>query len=108
MSSNLLCVIGFQLVVHQNFLNRIEDFTFGLAIIIQLFIYSSGGQLIMDKSLSVADNLFEIDKDFILIIKRAQRPSLIKAGFYKASLPLFTSILSSAASLITLLQSFLK
>jgi odorant receptor len=106
-TSMVLCVIGFQLVVHEAFSERFEHVTFGLTIIIQLFIYSYGGQLIMDKSSSVADDLYEIDKDFVAIIQRAQKPSMIEAGFYKASLPLFTTIMNSAASLITILKSFL-
>jgi odorant receptor len=107
LSSMLLCVIGFQLVVHEAFSERFEHVSFGLSIILQLFIYSYGGQLIMDKSSSVADELYEIDKDFVAIIQRAQKPSSIEAGFYKASLPLFTTIMNSAASLITILKSFL-
>jgi odorant receptor len=107
-SSMLLCVIGFQILMHANYLDRVEDLMFGVAIIIQLFIYSYGGQLIVDKSLSVADGFYELEKDFILIIQRAQKQSIIEAGFYKASLPLFTSIMNSAASLITLLKSLLE
>jgi hypothetical protein len=104
----LLCVIGFQLVVHENFSERIEHATFGFAVTTGLFIYSFGGQLIMDKSSSVSENLYEIDKDLIVSIQRAQRSSFIKVGFYKASLPLFTTIMNSTFSLITLLKSFIE
>jgi hypothetical protein len=107
LSSTNLCVIGFQFVVDKSIPKRFEDSVFALTVIMQLFIYSYGGQLIMDKSSSVADDLYEIDKDFVTIIQRAQKPSVIEAGFYKASLPLFTTIMNSAASLITLLKSFL-
>jgi odorant receptor len=107
-SSMLLCVIGFQLVMHESFLERTMDAIFGIAIITQLFIYSYGGQLIMDTSASVADDFYEMDKDFVVIIARAQKASIIEAGFYKANLPLFSTIMSSAASLITLLKSFLE
>jgi odorant receptor len=107
-SSMLLCSVGFQFVVHESIPKRFEDFMFGVAVMIQLFIYSYGGQLIMDKSSSVADDFYTLDQEFVLIIARAQKASIIEAGFYKASLPLFTSIINSAASLITLLKSFLK
>jgi odorant receptor len=106
-TSLLLCVIGFQIVVNESIPGRVEGAMFGFAIGIALFTYSYGGQLIMDKSSSVAEDLYEIDKDFVSIIQRSQKPSIIQAGFYKASLPLFTTIMNSAASLITLLKSFL-
>jgi odorant receptor len=105
-SSMLLCVLGFQLVMHRDLFKRLVVTVYGLAIIVQLFYYSYGGQLVMDKSSSAADNLYQLDKDFTMVIARAQKPCVIKAGFYEASSATFTTILSSAASLITLLQSF--
>lgn len=81
---------------------------FGVAIIIQLFIYSFGAQLIMDKSTSVIDDFYDTDKDFVLIIARGQKPTTIESGFYKADLETFSKILGNTASLITLLQSFLE
>jgi 7tm Odorant receptor len=104
----LLCVIGFQIVVLESLIEKVIASIFGAAIIIQMFIYSFGGQLIADKSSSVAENFYENDKDFIIIIARSQKAAKINAGFYQANLPTFSSILSSAASLITLLQSFIE
>jgi hypothetical protein len=101
-------MIGFQLLMQENPSKFCEDLIVGVAVMIQLFIYSYGGQLIMDKSSSVADNFYTLDQEFVMIIARAQKASKIEAGFYKASLPLFTTIMNSAASLITLLKSFLK
>lgn len=105
-SSMLLCVIGFQLVMLDNFIGRVVVAIFGFAIIIQLFIYAFGGQLIVDKSSSVAEHIYGTDKEFIVIIARSQNAAVIKSGFYQANLPTFSAIMSSAASLITLLQSF--
>lgn len=107
-TSLLLCVLGFQLVMFHTFLKRIVVAFFGLAMVIQLFVYTYGGQLVMDKSVSVADNLYQTDKDLIVIIARSHKASIIKSGFYVASSETLTSILSSAASLITLLKSFLE
>lgn len=107
MSSLNLCVLGFQLVMLDNTLKRIVVLFFGLAIIIQLFIYAFGGQLIMDKSLSIADGLMGLDKDNILIICRTQCPIKIKSGYFVANLVTFRKCLSSAGSLITLLQSLM-
>lgn len=107
-SSTLLCVIGFQLVVLESFFKRIICAIFGFGIIIQLFIYSYGGQIIIDKSSAVADDFYQLDRDLIIIIARAQKAQTIKSGFYEANLPTFKSILGAAASLITLLKSFIE
>lgn len=39
----------------------------------------------MNKTSSVADNLYQLDKDFVVIIARAQRPIIIEAGIYQAN-----------------------
>jgi odorant receptor len=107
-SSMLLCVLGFQLLMLKSFFQRLFVATFTLSIIIQLFVYALGGQLVLEKSKMVADNFYGNDKDFKIIIARAQRGVNVDAGFYQASLPELLSILSSAASLITLLQSLIE
>lgn len=107
-SSMQLCVLGFQLVAIRSFYHRAVVAVFGLAIIIQLFIYCYGCQLILDKTTEVADHLYVLDKDFVIIIARAHKGKKVKAWFYDPSLSTMSAILSSAASLITLLRSFLK
>jgi len=104
-TSMLLCVLGFQLVMHETFFQKMCAAFFGLSVTIQLFFYAYGGQLITDKSSSVADLLYDTDKDLVLIIARAQKPTFIEAGIYKATSGTFRAIMSSACSLITLLQS---
>jgi hypothetical protein len=47
----------------------------------------------------------ELRKDLRFIIMRAQRPLIIKAGFYKLSLNLFASLVNSAISYMALLKS---
>lgn len=103
----LLCVLGFQLVMFHNFLKRIVVTIFGMAMTTQLFIYTYGGQLVMDTSTSVADKIYQTDKDLIIIIARSHKASIIKVGFYDANSATFGTILSSAASLITLLKSLI-
>jgi odorant receptor len=106
--SILLCVSGFQFVMYKSIMMKVLASFYGSASLINLFIYSYGGQLVMEKSTEVADKLYQTDKDFIIIIARTQKASVFKSLFYEANSSTFTSILSSAASLITLLQSFLE
>jgi odorant receptor len=106
-NSMLLCVLGFQVVMSQSVLKQAVVAFFGLVCFTQLFLYTYGGQLIMDKSSSVADNFYEIDKDLIIIIARARKASVIRSGFYEANLTTFTTVLSATGSMITLLKSIL-
>lgn len=106
-SSVLLCVIGFQVVVAESFVKQIISAIFGMGIIIQLYIYCYGGQIIKENGSSVADKLYHLDKDLVIVIARAQRAQKIKSLFYEANLSTFKTMLSAAASLITLLKSFI-
>jgi len=106
-TSMLLCVLGFQLVVFDSFVKKFKASTFGVSMIIQLLFYAYGGQMIMDKSSSVGDRLYTTKKDLVIIIIRSQKPSVITAGFYQATAGTFTTIVNSAASLIALLKSFI-
>jgi odorant receptor len=107
-TSMLLCVLGFQIVMSQSVLNQLGVLFFGFAVLIQLFVYTYGGQLVIDKSVSVAEDLYGTDKDLNIIIVRSQKASVMKAGFYKANSNTLTSMLSATGSLITLLQSLIK
>lgn len=106
-SSMLLCVLGFQVVMQEEFMKRMLAASFGVSVIIQLFVYSLGGQLILDKSITIADGFSEYEKDLVIIIARVQKPVKVTAWFYEVSLPTLRAILGTAASLITLLKSFL-
>jgi gustatory receptor len=107
-SSLILCIIGFQLVMFQSFYKRLVALLFGTAVIIQLFIYSFGGQQIMDKSINVSGKMYNLNKNYRMIIMRSHRPCKIQAGIFKASLPSFLAILSNAGSLMMLLKSLVE
>jgi odorant receptor len=106
--SMLLCVLGFQFVVHESFSKKFEDFFLATTVATALFVYAFGGQLIMDKSSLVAVDFYELDRDFVFIIQRVQQPLIIQSVYFELTLPSFTAIMNSAGSLITLLQSFLE
>jgi hypothetical protein len=93
--------------MHDSFFQQCVVGMFGFAFIIEVFIYSFGGQIVMDKSLLAAKNLNYIDKDLTIIIARAQKAEIIKSGFFEATLQTFSTMIRSAVSLITLLKSFM-
>lgn len=106
-SSLLLCVIWFQLFVNLSLASFIINFVYGFAICLQLFFFAYGGQQIIEKSSTVADDFFESDSDLIIIIARAHKPAKITSAFYTATLPTFTSVISSSTSLMALWKSFI-
>jgi hypothetical protein len=81
---------------------------YSLTITIQLFVYSFGGQLIVDTTDAVSKNVYEVDRDSTVIIARPHQRTLIKSVFFTADLPSFLFIMRSTASLITMLKSFDK
>jgi hypothetical protein len=106
--SSLLCGLGFQLVVLQNIGDRIVVAIFGTTIIIKFFFYSYGGQLIVNRSELIAQNFYNCDRDFLIMIAMPLKTNAIKSAFYTADLPTFLNVLRSAGSLITLLKSLIK
>ena len=73
---------------------------------VALFISSCRSQKIMDSTLSVGDDIYQIDKNYLFILMRTQRLLKIKAGFIHAYLPTFQMLLSWTVSLVTLIESF--
>jgi hypothetical protein len=108
LSSLQLCVLGFQVVIVESIAGLIVPAVYGLTIIIQLFVYSFGGQLIVNSSDAISENLYEVDRDLILMIARPQKSTMIKSVFFTADLPSFLSIMRFTGSLITMLKSFVK
>jgi hypothetical protein len=87
---------------------RIVPAAFGATIMISLFIYAYGGQLIVDQSNSVAENIYDLDRDSIIMITRPLRQTKIQSGFFTADLGTFVSVVNAAGSLMTMLKSFVK
>ncbi|CRL04265.1 CLUMA_CG017364, isoform A [Clunio marinus] len=101
-----LCVVGFQLVMSDDFVQKFVVTFLGLSVTGQLFFYSLFAQLLADYSTTAADFSFALDTDYVLFIMRAQKSVVVKGGFYLATLETFNDIVSSAGSLIALMQSF--
>ncbi|KAH8369416.1 hypothetical protein KR009_010312 [Drosophila setifemur] len=108
-------VIIYQLVTHMDsVMDLLVYLSFFGSIMLQLFMYCYGGEIIKVESLrvDVAVRLTNWDvarpklrRSLAFIILRSQREVLIKAGFYDASLANFVAICRTALSLITLIKS---
>ena len=104
--SALLCVNAFQVVMSDDFATIFTATFHGMASFIDLFIYSYGGQQIMDSALHICDDCYKTSKELAFIVLRTHKEIRIKSLMYHASMPTFTVIMSRTMSLITLLQSF--
>lgn len=102
-----ICLAGFRIVMDQSLMLRAIDTSYCMIVTLQLLMYSYCGELIIENSSVVADEFYQLDRDYLIIIARAQKTAIIRSGFYTADLPTFTAILSSAGSLLTLLKSFI-
>nr|AID61224.1 odorant receptor [Calliphora stygia] len=115
MTSLQVCVIVYQMVTHMDtILVLIINITFLTSILLQLFIYCYGGEILKLESLMVGisvqiSNWYNLKPShrrmLVLLMLRSQREAIIKAGFYEASLANFMAILKAALSYITLIQS---
>ncbi|XP_037808519.1 odorant receptor 82a [Lucilia sericata] len=115
MTSLQVCVIVYQMVTHMDtILVLIINCTFLTSILLQLFIYCYGGEILKLESLMVGisvqlSNWYNLKpahrRMLVLLMLRSQREAIIKAGFYEASLANFMAILKAAVSYITLIQS---
>lgn len=104
--SAFLCVCAFRVVVSKDLAKVFTAAFHGLAGLIDMLIYSYGGQKIMDSALDVGNDCSKIRKDYAFVILRTQHELKIEAFMYHASLPTFSVIMSRTMSLITMLQSF--
>ncbi|KAH8291979.1 hypothetical protein KR054_002855 [Drosophila jambulina] len=108
-------VIIYQLVTHMDsIMDLLVYISFFASIMLQLFIYCYGGEIIKVESFQVdvavrLSNWYlaspKVRRSLSLIIMRSQRAVLIRAGFYDASLENFVAICRTALSLITLIKS---
>lgn len=67
-----------------------------------------GGQLIIDKSSSVADNFYYTDKNVAIIAINSGKSSLIKSWFIEVSFLQMTTLLKAALSFMTVLRTVME
>ena len=69
-------------------------------------VFSYGSQRIMDTSQSICDEVYNIDKDYLMVIMTAQQKLRFTTGFFDISFDTYSIMLSRSWSFITLLNSF--
>ncbi|KFB48435.1 AGAP004974-PA-like protein [Anopheles sinensis] len=116
-SSVLLCMLGFQLVLSAGSSLVVVYVAYGTAIVIQVTYYCYYGSQLYHESTQVHDavfqsNWYEADvrtqKLLINCMMRARKAVNAKSGFAQASLPALRAILNSAGSYVALLMSLME
>lgn len=105
--SVIFCVIGFQVVISEDLIHSVPMMFHGTAALINLLIYSYGGEVIMDHAKRVCEDCYKIDKDYLIIMMRTKHEYKVESMMYHASLPTFSLIMGRTMSMITLLESFI-
>lgn len=105
--SVIFCVIGFQVVISEDLIHSIPMMFHGTAALINLLIYSYGGEIIMDHANNVCKDCYRINKDYLIIMMRTKHEYKVQSMMYHASLPTFSLIMGRTMSMITLLESFI-
>ena len=104
----LLCMIGCQIIMAINLFGLFLNAPFAIAALNQIFLYCLGGQIIHTKSESVAKDLYQNDRELMIIIAKATKGFQVEAAVYKANLPTLAAILSSTQGLMTFFMSLKK
>ncbi|XP_041769573.1 odorant receptor 47a-like [Anopheles merus] len=116
-SSVLLCMLGFQLVISVGTNIMVVYVAYGMAITIQVTYYCYYGSQLYHESTQVHDAVFKskwydasvgTQKMLINCMMRAKKPVNAKSGFTQASLPTLNAILNSAGSYVALLMSLME
>lgn len=101
-----LCVVGYLIVMSDDIFIITVCISHGMAGIIELMIFSYGGQKIMDYGEEICDECYEIDKDYLTIMIMTKYKLRVYSLMHDACLPTVTLILNRAMALITMLKSF--
>lgn len=104
--SLLLCVTAFEVFMGNDFAKMIIASIHVSAVLVDLLIYSYGGQSVMDCSKELCDDCYKLDMNYTVIMIMAHRGLKIESLVFHASLPTFSIVLSRTMSLITLFRSF--
>ncbi|CAG9801718.1 unnamed protein product [Chironomus riparius] len=105
--SVLFCVLALEAGLSENFFDFIPILFHGIASLLDLMIYSYGGQKIMDCASEICKDCYNVDSNYLIIMLRTKRELKIESMMYHAALPMCSLIMGRTMSLITLMKSFL-
>lgn len=107
-TSLFLCLLGLQVLKNDNYAKILGAFIHCFAGLLDTFVYSYGGQKLLDKSTIVCNQLYKTDKMYLPIIMMSQKEIKFDGGLFIVSMETYQCLLSRTYSFITFLKAFIK
>lgn len=104
----ILCLTGVQVIVNDDFAKILTALFHAVAVLIDVGIFSYGGQRVMDSAYSVYEDIYRLDRNYIPIMLMSQKKLKFDSGLFEASLDTYSILLSRTMSFTTLLKSMVK
>ena len=101
LETTLFVAVGLSIIVADNLVEILSAITFVLPALLDVAILSFGSQKIMDNSMSICDEAYMMDKDYLLVIMMAQKKLRFTTGFFDASFDTYSTMLSRSWSFLT-------
>ena len=99
-------VCGFLIVMSDDVYVIFICIFIGMAGLLEVMIFSYGGQKIMDYAEEVCEDCYEIDRNYLIVMMRIKNQLRLYSLMYDANLETVTLIMNRAMAMITLLKSF--
>ena len=103
----LFVVLGLNVLIADNLVEILKPIFHIPGAMIYVAVYSFGSQRIMDSSLSICDEAYMIDKDYLMVIMMAQKKLRFTTGFFEASFDTYGIMLSRSWSFFSVFNTFL-
>lgn len=99
---------AFEVAIFEEIVEKITAISCIIIAIIGLFLYSYCGQAVMDSSIALSSEFYEINKDCLFIIMRTQKPVKLYFRIFDPNLFTCKTFLDFTLSLIAFLKYLKK
>lgn len=104
----MLCMSGAIVILSNDYEKVITSFLLTVAVLNDVSIYAYGGQKVLDSASLVTEQLYKMDKNYIIVMMITQKELKFDAGLFHASMKTLSNTLSRTFSLITLIKSIVN
>lgn len=103
-----LCMTAFEVVVVEEIGQKLVALSCTITAIVGIFLFSYGGQILMDSSVAITDEIYNVNKDYIFIIMRTQHAVKLNVGIFNPNLETCKTFMDYTWSFIAFLRYLKK
>lgn len=103
-----ICMTAFEVVIFEETGQKIVAFSCSIVAFTSLLLYSYSGQVVMESSVAISSELYEINKDFLFVIMRTQKPVKLNFRIFDPNLFTCKNFIDYLFSLIACLKYLKK